>query len=302
MPKVAFIGLGRMGSGMAGCLLEAGYELNVFNRHAARAEPLVARGARLYSTPREACDGVHVVISMVTDDSASRAVWLGEKGVVAANLAPGTLVIECSTLSHDWVMELSGVAAGRGLFYIDAPVTGLPPDAAAGDLTLLVGANPEHLAAARPVLSAFSSRVIHFGPVGTGTAYKLIVNMLGAVQIASAAECMAIAERAGLDPRVVAEALGTGQAASPQVIRNTRRMAEGDHEQNILFTPQLRLKDVDYALTLARKFGIGSPFGALAGQLFRRLCELGYAQANESKVIEVARQQPAADAGGKPVQ
>jgi 3-hydroxyisobutyrate dehydrogenase len=160
---------------------------------------------------------------------------------------------------------------------------------------LLVGANPEHLSAARPVLATFSKNVIHFGRVGTGTAYKLLVNMLGAVQIASAAETMAIAERVGLDLGMVADALAAGQAASPQVIRNTRRIADGHHDRDILFTPQLRLKDVEYALTLARKFSIGSPFGKLAGEMFRQLCALNQKQANESKVIDIARVQRAED-------
>jgi len=148
------------------------------------------------------------------------------------------------------------------------------------------------LQACRPLLEALSERVIHFGAVGTGTAYKLIVNLLGAVQIASAAESMAIAERAGLDLAVVAEAIASGQAASPQVVRNTRRIVEGNHDQDVLFTPTLRLKDVRYALELARTLGVGSPFGALAGGIFRELIDLGHGHANESKVIEVSRRQP----------
>jgi 3-hydroxyisobutyrate dehydrogenase len=291
MASVAFIGLGRMGLGMAGRLLVANHEVRVFNRTSTRADTLVRRGARQCLTAREACIGADAVVSMVADDPASRAIWLGSDGVLAANLAPGAFAIECSTLSYYWVMELSSAATAQGLRYMDAPVTGLPDTAAAGELTLLVGANPEHLAAARELLGAFSQRIIHFGPVGTGTAYKLLVNMLGAVQIASVAETMAIAERIGLDLGVVAEALSTGQAASPQVIRNTRRIAEGEHDRDIAFTPQLRLKDVEYALELGQQFEIGSPFGMLAGRVFRQLCDLGYAQANESKVIEVARRQ-----------
>jgi 3-hydroxyisobutyrate dehydrogenase len=291
MAKVAFIGLGRMGLGMAARLIAANHEVRVFNRTSTRADTLVRRGARQCLTAREACIGADAVVSMVADDPASRAIWLGSDGVLAANLAPGAFAIECSTLSYYWVMELSSAATAQGLRYMDAPVTGLPDTAAAGELTLLVGANPEHLAAARELLGAFSQRIIHFGPVGTGTAYKLLVNMLGAVQIASVAETMAIAERIGLDLGVVAEALSTGQAASPQVIRNTRRIAEGEHDRDIAFTPQLRLKDVEYALELGQQFEIGSPFGMLAGRVFRQLCDLGYAQANESKVIEVARRQ-----------
>jgi 3-hydroxyisobutyrate dehydrogenase len=119
--------------------------------------------------------------------------------------------------------------------------------------------------------------------------------MLGAVQIASAAETMAIAERFGLDLGMVADALAAGQAASPQVIRNTRRIADGHHDRDIVFTPQLRLKDVEYALALARKFSIGSPFGRLAGEMFQQLCALDQRQINESGIIDVARLQPAED-------
>ncbi|HEY1282959.1 MAG TPA: NAD(P)-dependent oxidoreductase [Steroidobacteraceae bacterium] len=292
MQRVAFVGLGRMGIGMARRLLDNAHELRVFNRTASRADELVALGARAFLTPREACDGADAVVAMVADDEASREVWLAPDGALAATLAPGALAIECSTLSHDWVLELAATAVKKGLRYIDAPVTGLPESAAAGELTLLVGATPEHLAAGRPLLSRFSQRILHFGPVGAGTAYKLLVNMLGAVQIASAAETMALAERAGLDLALVAEALSTGQAASPQVIRNAHRISRGDHDENVIFTPQLRLKDVEYALRLARKLRIGSPFGALSADVYRQLCTLGPEQINESKIIDVARAQP----------
>jgi 3-hydroxyisobutyrate dehydrogenase len=289
--SIAFIGLGRMGSGMASRLLATGYHVTVYNRTPSKAEALVQAGARLARSPQEACDGADAILSMTSDDNASRAVWLGADGVLAASLAPGTFAVECSTLSHDWVLELSAAATDRGLRYIDAPVTGPPDAAAAGTLTLLVGAAAEDLQASRPLLEALSERIIHFGAVGTGTAYKLIINLLGAVQIASAAESMAIAERAGLDLAVVADAIASGQAASPQVIRNTRRIVDGNHERDVLFTPTLRLKDVQYALELGRKLGIGSPFGALAGDVFRQLIDLGHERANESKVIEVSRKQ-----------
>jgi 3-hydroxyisobutyrate dehydrogenase len=296
MARIAFVGLGKMGLGMAGRLLAAGHQLNVYNRTTAKAAALVARGARLCASPAEACGDAEAVISMVADDAASREVWLGGDGVLAGvarrdGEGGDVFAIECSTLSHDWVAELALAVRSRGLRYIDAPVTGLPDTAAAGELTLLVGADAADLDGARPILGAFSQRIIHFGAVGTGTAYKLIINMLGAVQIASAAESMALAERAGLDLEVVAEAIATGQAASPQVVRNTRRMVEGDRNRNITFTPRLRLKDVDYALRLARKLDLGAPFGGLAAQVFGQLCDGGHADENESNVIKVAREQ-----------
>lgn len=295
MAKVAFIGLGRMGSGMARRLLDGGHQLRVFNRTKARADDLVGRGAVQCATPREACEGVDAVVSMVTDDQASREIWNGTRGVLAAQFAPAAFAIECSTLSHDWVLQLSAEATRQGMRYLDAPVTGLPESAVAGELTLLLGANREDLSAARPLLATFSKSILHFGRVGTGTAYKLLVNMLGAVQIASAAESLAIAEKIGLDLTLVADALATGQAASPQVIRNARRIADGHHDRDILFTPQLRLKDVEYGLALARKFSIGSPFGRLAGELFRQLCALDQRPINESKIIDIARLQAVQD-------
>jgi 3-hydroxyisobutyrate dehydrogenase len=281
-----------MGLGMATRLLQAGHQLSVYNRTASRAEALTRLGAHLYHTPKDACRGVDAVISMVADDTASRAIWLERDGVLSANLAKDGFAIECSTLSHDWVMQLATHCGARGLRYIDAPVTGLPDSAAAGSLTLLVGASADDLNAARGILATLSERIIRFGPIGAGTAYKLIINMVGAVQIASIAEGLAIAERAGLDIATVADAIATSQAASPQVVRNTRRMVAADHDHDIVFTSALRLKDVEYGLRFAHEIGIGSPFGAVAGNIYRELCESGHAHINESKVIDACRAQP----------
>lgn len=278
---------------MAARLLAAGHRLRVYNRTHSRAETLAKDGATVHTTPKDACTGVDAVISMVSDDAASGSLWLGADGVFDAGLAPGTLAIECSTLSHAWVLTLAEEAKRRQLHYIDAPVTGLPNMAAAGELTMLVGADAEHLRAAQPILSAFSKQTFHFGAIGAGTTYKLMINLLGAVQIASLAEGMVIAERAGLNLHTVVEAIATGQAASPQVVRNARRIVDGDHQENVLFTPELRLKDVRCALQLAHTLGLSAPFGAVASEAYAQLCKLGFGQANESKIIEAARKLPA---------
>jgi 3-hydroxyisobutyrate dehydrogenase len=288
MATIAFIGLGKMGFGMASRLIGAGHRVGVYNRTASNAESLVAHGAQLASSPRDACAGVDAVFSMVSDDKASREMWLGADGILAGELQSRALAIECSTLSHGWVMELSEEVGRQGLRYIDAPVTGLPASAAAGELTMLVGAAEEDLESAGPLLAPISNRVIRFGGVGAGTAYKLIINMIGAVQIASAAEGMALAQRAGLDLAVVADAISKGQAASPQVVRNVQRIVSGDHERDVVFTTALRLKDVEYALRLAREVGGGAPFGELAAAGLRELCGRGKAEVNESVVFDVA--------------
>jgi 3-hydroxyisobutyrate dehydrogenase len=290
---IAFLGLGNMGVGMARRLLQAGHDLRVYNRTASKAIELERAGARFCSTPREASSGVEAVFAMTADDTSSRSVWLGPDGALAARLAPGTLAIECSTLSREWVLQLAAHARAQNLRYIDAPVTGLPDMAAAGSLTLLVGADSADLESARPLLDAVCNRILHFGAVGAGTAYKLIVNLLGAIQIASLAEGMALAEQAGLDLETVATAIGSGQAASPQVVRNARRIVDDDHDVNVLFTPNLRLKDTRYALALAAELGARAPFGALALEQLQQLIELGYGNVNESKIVEIARRHAA---------
>jgi 3-hydroxyisobutyrate dehydrogenase len=288
MSRVAFLGLGNMGAGMAARLLSAGHTLRVYNRNAARTAALVAAGARAAATPREACADADAAFGMTADDDSSHAVWLGESGGLAA-LAPGAFVIECSTVSHDWALELARLAQSRGLRYLDAPVTGLPNAAAAGALTLLVGASAQDLESARQWLAPLSTQVLHFGAVGAGTAYKLIINLMGAVQIGSAAEGMALAERAGLDAAAVGAAFETSQAASPQVVRNVRRFLADDHDRNVVFSAALRLKDVQYALRLAHELGLDSTYGEAAARTLRRLAAAGHAAENESRIIDVMR-------------
>lgn len=292
-PVVAVVGLGRMGAAMARRLLHTGHRVRVYNRTPGPAEALRALGASVHATPVQAAAGAGAVLVMVAHDEASRAVWTGPHGILAAQPAPGALALECSTLSHGWVMELAAAAAAHGFRYLDCPVTGLPDAAAAGELTLLVGAEPAALAAAVPLTDALATRVLHLGPVGCGTAYKLIINLMGAVQIAAAAEGLALAERAGLDLDAVVRAIATSQAASPQVVRNTRRMADDDHDRDIVFPGVLRHKDTAYAMRFAASLGAAAPFGEVALRGLEALLAAGLGDRNESAVIQVARRPPA---------
>jgi 3-hydroxyisobutyrate dehydrogenase-like beta-hydroxyacid dehydrogenase len=262
MQRVAFIGLGRMGHGMAGRYLDAGFKVAIWNRSKAKAEDLIARGAQWATSPEDAAIDADAVITMVADDAASRAVWLSKDGA-AATMKAGTIAIECSTVSHQHALEMSRELTSRGLVYIDCPVTGLPSAAAEGKLTLLVGADPADLEKARPFLAPIGNTIRHFGAVGTGTVFKLINNLIGAVQIASLAEGVAIAEQAGLDMKLVGEALATGAVASPQVIRHSKRMIARDFS-GASFTSALRHKDAAYAVALAETLLPGVPVSRAA--------------------------------------
>src|ERR1700731_327237 len=168
MAHVAFIGLGRMGHGMAVWYLDAGFRLAVWNRSKSKAEDLIARGARWASSPADAADGADAVVTMVADDGASRAVWLGKDGA-AATMKAGTLAIECSTVSYGHALDLARELRGRGLTYIDSPVRGWPDAPAAGQLTLGVGAEPADLDRAWPFPAPLSKTIRDSGAVGTGT-------------------------------------------------------------------------------------------------------------------------------------
>lgn len=285
MARVAFIGLGRMGHGMAGRYLDAGFTVSLWNRSKAKAEDLIARGAQWATSPEDAAIDADAVVTMVADDAASREVWLTKDGA-AATMKPGTLAIECSTVSHQHALDMARELRGRGLIYIDCPVTGLPDAAAAGKLTLLVGADAADLERARPYLVPLAATIRHFGAVGSGTVYKLINNLMGAIQIAGIAEGLAIAEQAGLDMKLVLEAIETGVAASPQVLRHSKRMAARDFA-GATFTASLRHKDAAYAVALAETLLADAPImGRAAVEAYDRAKAAG-PDDDEGRMIEI---------------
>ena len=284
MASIGFIGLGRMGHGMAGRYLDAGFDVAVWNRSKAKSDDLLARGARWANSPADAAFGADAIVTMVADDEASSAVWLGKDGAVETAQA-GTLAIECSTVSYQHALDMARDLRERDLVYVDCPVTGLPQAAAEGKLTLLVGADAAVLKRAEPFLTPISTAIRHFGAIGTGTVYKLINNLMGAEQIASLAEGLAIAEQAGLDMKLVADAMATGAVASPQVIRHSKRMVARDFA-GASFTAALRRKDAIYAVALAEKLLADLPMGRAALKAYDKAA--AYApDDDEAKMIEI---------------
>jgi 3-hydroxyisobutyrate dehydrogenase len=278
-----------MGRGMAHQLLQAGFDLAVCNRTPAKAQLLVDAGATLAGTPREAAANAEVVVSMVGDDRDSRQVWLGAEGVLAGEVWPDAIAIECTTLSYDWVLELAGTLAAAGLAFIDSPVTGGRQASEAGTLTLLVGAHEKDLARARPVLQAMSREIVHFGPPGAGTAYKLIANLLVGVQSAALAEGLLLAERAGLDIDQVVHCLGDSAAVSPVVKAYAGRMVRSDHGEPIQFLARWMHKDLTYGLALAAAMSQPVPASSVVARVFQMALSRGLGDSNVTAVIEALR-------------
>lgn len=283
MAKIGFIGLGRMGQGMASCLLAAGHQVTVWNRSPAKAAKLVSSGATLAETPGAAARDADAIFTMLADDAAAERVWRAPDGVLSTARS-GAFAIECSTLSRDFVVGLGQEARQRGLRFIDCPVTGRPNVAAEGKLTLLVGADKADLDAARPLLDSVATTIRHFGPVGSGTAYKLMINLMGSVQIAALAEGLAVAERLGLDREAVIAAISDSAAASRQVVYHVTRMARRDFADPT-FTAGLRHKDADYGAALATSLGVDIPLGRASVAWFAETMAPD-PNADEARVIE----------------
>ena len=251
-PRVAIIGLGIMGGGMAGRLLSADFPVAVYNRNRDKSALFASAGATVAVSPREAASKAEFVISMVSDDVASRGVWLGDNGALAG-ASRGAVLIECSTLTVGWIKELAAAASQKGCELLDAPVTGTKPHAASGELSFLIGGSNAALAAAQPVLSVLGREFIHLGPTGSGALMKLINNFMCGVQAASLAEAESMIAAGGLDLKQSLAILTQGAPGSGLVQRAAARAFANDFTPN--FPLHLMAKDLGYAIDQASHFG-----------------------------------------------
>jgi 3-hydroxyisobutyrate dehydrogenase len=284
--NVALLGLGTMGAGMAANLLKAGFSLSVYNRTAAKAQALISAGARFAATPAETAKDASVIISMLSDDTASREVWLGSDGALEA-AGKGAIPIESSTVSPAWIAELAEATSQRRLDLLDAPVTGSRTQAEAGQLSFLVGGSDAALEKAAPVLKAMSKEIIHLGSVGSGAKMKLINNFLCGVQVASLAEGLAWIERSGLDREKALTVLKSGAPGSPLLGAISARMVSQNYAVNFLLT--LMAKDLLYAQNEAARNNVDLKTAEVARSLFEIAIAQGLGNEDMSSVIETLR-------------
>lgn len=284
--RVALLGTGTMGRGMASNLLKAGFGLTVYNRTRSKAEPLASQGAVIAATPAEAARDADVVISILSDDKASRAAWLGDEGALSAMSSDST-VIECGTVSPDWIAELEKAAREKGMAIVEAPVTGSRPQAEGGQLTFLCGAEEKDLERVRSVLEPMSKAILHFGPVGSGGQIKLINNFLCGVQVASFAEAVAWVERTELNRQQALDFLKSGAAGSGILTAMTDRMTARTYEVNFLL--RLLNKDLRYAQAAAAEHGVRLTTAATTEKLFDEAEQQGLGEKDMSAVVEVLR-------------
>jgi 3-hydroxyisobutyrate dehydrogenase len=274
MSTVGFVGLGAMGSRMAMNLHAAGHKLKVFNRDQAKSKALADKGVEVCGSPAEAAKAVEFVCSIVADDVATRAVMLGQDGIVGA-AAPGTVIIDSSTNTPAMAREAAKAAAARGVIYLDAPVSGSLAQAQGKELVFLVGGDKAAFDKAKPVMEAMGRMARRIGDSGAGATLKLINNMMSAALTATIAEAAQMAEAANLDRDAALEVLIEGAAGSRLMKTKLPKIFKRD------FSPQFQLelmdKDLRYFLALAQELDRAAPIASLVRSQYQaaRLADLG---------------------------
>ena len=283
--RVAFLGLGIMGSRMAANLAQAGFELTVWNRTRARAEEFCSQHrATLAGTPAEAAVDSQIVVTMVVDGPQVEQVLLGGSGAIAT-ARPGTLCIDCSTIGPTATREIGAALAERGVRMVDAPVTGSAPRAQDGTLTIMAGGDRPDFERARPVLEAIGELIVHCGPLGHGQLVKLIGNAVAATNAAVVGQALLVGARAGVDLDALTTVMGAGSAGSTMLELKARAMRE--HDYTTLFKLDHMLKDVRLCLEEGQAAGAPFPFAALTREILSAASGRGYGDDDFAALIEV---------------
>ncbi len=269
--NIAIIGLGSMGSRMAKRILDAGHKLFIYNRTKERALPLINSGAIFSETPRETVANADFIISMVTDNEASEAVWLNEKTGAINGLKENSIVIESSTLTTVWIKTLANKVLEKGAEFIEAPVIGSRPQAEAGQLVYLLGGSPTTIEKAEKILSQLGGKQFLTGEIGTATAMKLAVNALFGIQTAALGEILGILDKSGIETIKSLEILNELPITSPAMKRIGGLIADKNFSPN--FPIELVAKDFRYVLKNAQDVNANAPISQATKDLYEAASE-----------------------------
>ena len=268
-PTVTLIGLGLMGRPMGHNLLKAGFPLVVWNRTASRADSLVAAGARLASSPKEAAAAADVLITIVSDPPALEQVLWGtdeKSGGAFAVIKKGAIYLDSSTVSPVLARKIAEASSSAGIRFLDAPVTGGTWGAEKGELLFMIGGDAQTLEAARPVISAMGKKIFHLGPNGAGQTIKLAMNLLLALQVDAFAESLALVTGAGFAGEKLIDVLQSSMARSGVLDVKAPLMLSGDYKPS--FPLRLMYKDLSLALELGNQLGVPLPATAAARETY----------------------------------
>ncbi|MFH0024412.1 NAD(P)-dependent oxidoreductase [Pseudomonas fluorescens] len=293
-PSLGFAGIGLMGLPMCRRLLAAGYPLTVWNRNPVKCAALVEAGARQVASPAELCEHADIVMLCLADTAVVREVVFGEGGIVEG-AKTAQLLVDFSSLEPTATREMAAQLAQRtGMGWLDAPVSGGVVGAEAGSLAIMVGGAVADLERARPVLLSLGQRVTHMGGVGAGQVTKACNQMIVACNALVIAEVVALAEQAGVDASLLADALAGGFADSKPLQILAPQMAESRFEP-IKWHVRTLLKDLDTAVKFSREQGSATPLSGLAAQLMRLHGAQGYLAQDPATLVQMYRAPTATD-------
>jgi 3-hydroxyisobutyrate dehydrogenase len=290
--KVAFIGLGTMGTLMALNILKSGFELTVHNRSRDKEEITAKAGALRVGSPREAAAGAEIIITCVSDTPDVEAIILGENGVIhgARN---GSIVVDMSTINPSATRRIAEKLGEKGVKMLDAPVSGGSEGAQKGTLSIMVGGDPEDLEKVDPVLKAMGKTITHVGPIGAGQLTKAINQIIVGGTYWSVAEGVTLGIKAGLDMDKVLQAVGSGAASSWPLINRSGNMIQNSYPLG--FKVKLHRKDLNIALEIARELGVTLPLAAYIEQVETGLIARGHEDEDLSAVARSIREQSGLD-------
>jgi 3-hydroxyisobutyrate dehydrogenase len=296
MARIGFLGLGNMGMPMAQNLLKAGHAVAGFDVVAASLAKLNAAGGTAAASVAQACAGAEVVITMLPAVKQVRDVYLDPQGVIAS-VAPGTLLIDSSTIDVDTARAVSAAAEGRGLELIDAPVSGGIAGAHAASLTFMVGGSAAAFERAKPILEQMGKTIVHAGPAGNGQAAKICNNMILGVSMIAVSEAFLLAEKLGLDAQTLFDisSKSSGQCwslTSYCPVPGPVPASPANRDYQAGFTAAMMLKDLKLSQDAAAAAGAATPMGAQAAALYENYCGRGEAGKDFSGIIRMLRGAP----------
>ncbi|MEO7687980.1 MAG: NAD(P)-dependent oxidoreductase [Sphingomonas sp.] len=283
MSTIAFIGTGVMGAPMAGHLVAAGHQVTVYNRTREKAEAWAAKnGGSVAATPAEAATGKDAVFTCIGNDDDLAEVTLGRDGAFAA-MAPGALFVDHTTVSAKIARRLAEEGGAKGLFVVDAPVSGGQAGAENGKLSIMCGGTAEAMAKAEPLMQAYALRIVHIGEAGAGQTTKMVNQIAIAGVVQGIAEALRFAQIAGLDTDKVFEAVSGGAASSWQMINRWKTMSEDTFDFG--FAVDWMRKDLGLTLDEAKRNGAVLPLTALVDQFYADVQKMGGGRGDTSSLI-----------------
>ncbi|MFJ1759365.1 2-hydroxy-3-oxopropionate reductase [Amycolatopsis sp. NPDC088138] len=285
--KLGFIGLGVMGAPMAAHLVAAGHDVSGFDVHTAAGEKLQAAGGRAAADVADAVAGAEVVITMLPNHPQVEAVALGEGGVLA-NAAPGTLLIDMSTIRPETSIEVANLARDKKIRVLDAPVSGGQAGAEQAALSIMVGGSEEDFEAAKPLFEVLGKTIVHVGPHGAGQVVKAANQLVVGGIYGLVAEAIVLLEASGVDAATGLDVLAGGLAGSR--ILELKRRSMVDRQFAPGFRIDLHHKDMGIALAAARQADVALPLTGLVAQLVAAGRAMGYGSLDHSALLKVAEQ------------